>query len=152
VENINLVPATINDLQFGYELWKLTQKEYLVKIKGEWIDKSEIEFYEDETKRNIETNYLIKFNEINIGWLEYIIFKEYVYIKQLHILPEYQGRGFGTNIINEIIKYCKRCKKDIFLDVLQYNDKGLEYYRKLGFEIYRESSLEISLGLFLKKR
>jgi ribosomal protein S18 acetylase RimI-like enzyme len=144
-KNINLVPVTINDLQFGYELWKLTQKEFLIKIKGEWIDEQEIEFYMDETKTNIENNYLLNYNGITIGWLEYEIFKDYIFINQLHILPEHQGKGIGTKILNEIIKYGKKFKKNIYLEVLQNNDKGLEYYNKLGFKKYRESSLFNSL-------
>jgi ribosomal protein S18 acetylase RimI-like enzyme len=145
LENIAFVPATIEDLPFGYDLWKLTQKGFLDKIRGEWNEEFEIEYYKDECIRNIENNYLIKYNGTHIGWLEYELFNKYIYINQIHILPEYQSKGIGTNILNEIIKYGKKNKKDIYLDVLQYNDKALEFYKKFGFKIYRESSLENTL-------
>jgi hypothetical protein len=34
---------------------------------------------------------------------------------------------------------------DIYLEVFQYNEKGLEYYKRLGFKKYDESSLFNSL-------
>ena len=145
LEDINLVSAKIDDLQFAYDLWKLTQKEFLDKIRGEWNEEFEIDNYKEERNRNIKNNYLIKYNGNNIGWLEYELFEEYIFIKQIHILPEYHGKGIGSNILNEIIKYGKKNKKDIYLEVLKYNDKALEFYKKIGFKIYRESSLENTL-------
>jgi ribosomal protein S18 acetylase RimI-like enzyme len=136
IENIDLVSVTIEDLQFSYDLWKLTKKEFLEKINGEWIDEFKMENYKEECSRNIENNYLIKYNGNNIGWLEYELSKKYIYIGQIHILPEYQGKGIGSNIINEIIKYGRKKKKDIFLYVIKYNDKALKFYKKLGFKIY----------------
>ncbi|MDR0497865.1 MAG: GNAT family N-acetyltransferase, partial [Treponema sp.] len=152
LKDINLISIGNDDFQFGYELWKLTQKEFLIKIKGEWNDESEIEFYMDETKRNIENNYLIKYNENNVGWLEYVICKEYIFLKQIHILPQYQGKGIGSIIINEIIKYGIKKRKDIYLEVLQFNIKALEYYKKRGFYEYRESSLSKDLLYEVKNK
>jgi ribosomal protein S18 acetylase RimI-like enzyme len=145
LDNIDFSPVTIEDFQFGYDLWKLTQKEYLDKIRGQWNEEFENANYKDERNRNIENNYLIKYNKNNIGWFEYELYTKYIYINQIHIQPEYQGKGIGTKIISEIIKYGKRNKKNIYLDVLMYNDKALEFYKKIGFKMYRDSSLENTL-------
>jgi ribosomal protein S18 acetylase RimI-like enzyme len=141
LENIDFVSASTEDLQFGYDLWKLTQKEYIEKInRGEWNEEYEIENYKDESIRIIENNYLIKYNGNKIGWLEYEVSRKYIYIQQIHILPEYQGKGIGSNILNEMIKYSKKNKKSIHLDVFKYNDRALEFYKKMGFKIYDENN------------
>ena len=143
VDNIDLIPATTEDLQFGYDLWKLTQKEFLEKINGKWNEDNEefeMENYKDECNTNIENNYLIKYNSSNIGWLEYKLIRKYIYIKQIHILPECQGKRIGSNILNEIIKYGRKNKKNILLDVLKYNERALKFYKKLGFKIYDENN------------
>ena len=145
VENINFISVAIENIQFGYDLWKLTQKEYLEKINGQWYEEIFKNDYFKEVDQNIGNNYLIKYEDNNIGWLEYELYKDYIYIIQLHIMPEYQNKGIGTNIINELIKYGKNKKKDIYLEVLQYNEKALNYYYKMGFKKYTESSLFNSL-------
>ena len=144
-EKIDFISATTDNFQFAYDLWKSTQKEYLEKINGKWHEEIFRNDYIEEVNRNIEGNYFIKYSKNNIGWLEYELFTDYIFLKQLHILPEYQNKGIGTKIINEIIKYGKNNKKDIYLEVLQYNDKALEFYYKNGFKKYAESSLFNSL-------
>ena len=145
VDNIDLIPITKKDFQFGYDLWKLTQKEYIEKIKGEWKEETEKEFYTEELKKNIKCNYLIRLNKYKIGWLEYELFKDYIFLKQLHITPEYQNKGIGAKTINEIINYGRKNKKDIYLEVFQHNDKALNFYTKIGFQKYTESNLFISM-------
>jgi len=145
VENISFISVTIENIQFGYDLWKLTQKEYLEKINGQWYEEIFKNDYFEEVNQNIEKNYLIRYDKINIGWLEYELYKDYIYIKQLHIMPEYQNKRIGSNIINEIIKYGKNNKKDIYLEVLQYNEKALNFFYKKGFKKYTENSLFNSL-------
>jgi len=78
-DNINLVPAEIEDFQFGYDLWKLTQKEFLEKINDKWEEneKFEIENYKDERNTNIENNYLIKYNDKALKFYIKLGFKIY---------------------------------------------------------------------------
>ena len=138
VENIELVSVTKNDLKFGYDLYLLTQKEYLDKIWSAETEKEYFENYEQNIK-NIENNYIIKYSGKNIGWLEYTEKENLFNIIQLHILPEYQRKGIGTKIINDIIKEAKIKNKDICLNILINNIKAKELFLKLGFEIYDET-------------
>ena len=145
LEDINFFPVSAEDLQFGYDLWKLTQKGFLEKINGKWDEEFEVKNYKDERIRNIENNYLIKYNENIIGWLEYEVYNDYIYINQLHIAPEYQNRGIGTRILNEYFVYGKKENKNIYLEVLQGNERALRYYKKLGFKEYDECSISKTL-------
>jgi len=151
VENIDLISITKKDFQYGYDLWKLTQKEFLEKINGELNDKFEFKNYKDERIRNLENNYLIKYNENIIGWLEYEIYNDYIFINQLHITTEYQNKGIGTKILNEFIVYGKKENKNIYLEVLQGNERALNYYAKIGFKEYDDCSISKTLVYDINK-
>jgi len=145
LEDIKFSSVSAEDIQFGYNLWKLTQKEYLEKIISEWNDEFQLKNYKDERIRNLENNYIIKYKENSIGWMEYELLKDYIYINQLHIIPEYQNKGIGTKILNEYFVYGKKENKNIFLEVLQGNDRALEYYKRIGFNEYDECSISKTL-------
>jgi hypothetical protein len=36
LEDIKFFPVSAEDIQFGYDLWKLTKKEFLEKTTGKW--------------------------------------------------------------------------------------------------------------------
>ena len=145
LEDIKFFPVSEEDIQYGYDLWKLTQKEFLEKINGEWNEEIQLKIYKDECIRNLENNYLIKYKENIIGWLEYDLFNDYIYIDQLHIMPEYQNKGIGTKILNEYIVYGKKENKNIYLEVLQGNERALEYYKRIGFKEYDDCSVSKTL-------
>ena len=135
LENIELVLAKENDFIFGYALYKLIQKEYFENLNREWDENN---FQEDYKQRlnNIENNYLIKYSGINICWLEYNEEENLINIRQLNIYPEYQRKGIGSKIVNNIIKNGKEKNKIICLSVLINNKIANDFFIKLGFEIF----------------
>lgn len=57
------------------------------------------------------------------------------YIKDVVVRPEYQEKGIGTLLINELIKYIKENGvrgTDIFVELCAEPDK-IPFYEKLGF-------------------
>lgn len=57
------------------------------------------------------------------------------YIKDVVVRPEYQGRGIGKILINELLKYIgdNGVKgTDIFIELCAFPDK-IPFYEKLGF-------------------
>lgn len=73
----------------------------------------------------------------------------YWYIQDVRILPPYQGKGIGTEIVNRLIDYVKRnalphSEYSIYL----FSAKGKEgFYEKLGFKsrphAYEGSGMEM---------
>lgn len=58
------------------------------------------------------------------------------YIKDVIVRPEYQGRGIGRTLINEILGYIKHNGvkgTDIFVELAALPDK-IPFYQKLGFD------------------
>ncbi|MEE3496500.1 MAG: GNAT family N-acetyltransferase [Butyrivibrio sp.] len=61
----------------------------------------------------------------------------YWYLQEIIVLPEYQKKGVGTQIVNHLIGYAKEKSKTCkFTTIGGVSAKGKEgFYQKLGFEI-----------------
>lgn len=53
-------------------------------------------------------------------------------LQAIYILPEYQGQGLGYKLWNEVLDFFDMTK-DIYVEVADYNEKAISFYKKLGF-------------------
>ena len=60
-----------------------------------------------------------------------------IYIANIEVAPEYQGRGIGTAITNEIIAEARRDGLSVSLRVLKVNP-ARHLYERLGFIVTNE--------------
>jgi ribosomal protein S18 acetylase RimI-like enzyme len=70
------------------------------------------------------------------------------YLWFIGVDPEFQNKGIGSMLLNEIIKDSKHKQRLICLETSTL--KNLPWYKKHGFQIYNE--LELSYKLFFLKR
>ncbi len=54
------------------------------------------------------------------------------YIQDVVVLPEYRGRGIGSEIITQLCKYCK--SRGLVWIGLIAEPGTVEFYRRIGFE------------------
>ena len=143
INDIEIVPISVDDYQFGYNIKKLTLGKYIEETYGEWNENIQIESY----KKNfdLKNNYIIKYLYRNIGWLKYNEVESIINIFQIFILPDYQGKGIGGKIIQNIIEDGIKRKKEIQLQVLKTNTKAFRLYKKLGFIVYNETETHFLL-------
>ncbi len=67
------------------------------------------------------------------------------YIKDVVVRPEYQGKGIGRMLINELIKFVNDNGvrgTDIFVELCAVPDK-VPFYKKFGFEANEAQRLKI---------
>lgn len=56
-------------------------------------------------------------------------------LERLYIYPQYQNKGLGETILNEVkIKAILENKKYIWLGVWEHNLKAIKFYERFGFE------------------
>jgi ribosomal protein S18 acetylase RimI-like enzyme len=151
LENIEIVPITDDDYQFGYDIRKLTMEEHIRKTYGEYNEIEQIESYKNGffTLKH-HKKFVIKYLGENIGWLNYEENDTNMEFNQLFIHPKYQGKGIGSKIINNLITVAKDKNKEIILDVLKSNYKAKKLYLKLGFNMYNENEADYFLKYEIK--
>lgn len=53
-------------------------------------------------------------------------------ISMMYILDVYHNQGIGSKLMNEVLE-CWKDKPEIFLEVVDYNDNAIKFYKKFGF-------------------
>ncbi len=70
-----------------------------------------------------------------IGYMVAGEYEESYHLKNIAIKREYQGKGYGKLLLNNLIEKAKReNKKFIFLEVRVSNERAIKLYEKLGFK------------------
>ena len=56
-----------------------------------------------------------------------------LYLEDLFVLPEYRGKGYGLELVNELRNICKSENLGRFeWQCLNWNQPSIEFYEKLG--------------------
>lgn len=85
---------------------------------------------------NPYTNYLIYTIEDKVvGFINYYDIYERIEIVNFNVLPFFQNKHIGSNLLNNLITYSlNNNKKNISLEVRKDNDKAVSLYEKHGFK------------------
>lgn len=67
-----------------------------------------------------------------VGWQEY---SDYLWLKEVFLLPEFQGMGIGSEIIKTSIAKAQELGKDLRLQTLKENLKAKKLYERFGFVV-----------------
>jgi GNAT superfamily N-acetyltransferase len=105
----------------------MTDEEHLERVK---------EFYQD--------SHIILHNRKPIGLLKLGVMKNSLHIRQFQIIPEFQGKGIGTLVINVVKKRALQLMLPITLNVLLKNPARALYLRH-GFQIKSKNKLEYQM-------
>lgn len=66
------------------------------------------------------------------------------YLESLYVLPEFQGKGIGTELLKIIEQKAKELHfNEVWLGVMVQNIPSLEWYKKLGFQFVEESPFQM---------
>ena len=68
-------------------------------------------------------------------------------ISEFFVDPFFQGEGIGTKILNTVIEK----SKEVFLYVLDKNERAIRFYVKMGFKYTGEKEEFLNSGFFMLK-
>ena len=72
-------------------------------------------------------------------------------LDDLYIVPNYRGRNIGKSMVSKFIK--SHNKYDIILLVLKENGSVVEFYKKFGFKVVKETQpLKYNISGYLMRR
>ncbi len=80
------------------------------------------------------TIYVAKVEEEVIGYIDpYIDDSGDGHIGAIYVAPEFQGKGVGGSLMEHVLEMFGG-KRDIYLEVVSYNENAISFYKKFGFE------------------
>ena len=121
-----------NDYDFVYEVKKNAYKTYVEECWGSWIEEDQRNYFKNFIEQVKENAYIIQLNGKDIGFYNGEILEDGSYeIGNICIIPEYQGRGIGTEILKDMIELHQQ--EDIHIQYFKQNPVG-NLYRRLGFK------------------
>ncbi len=134
----NIRKAIDEDVDLTFIIKKNALQEYLDLLWG-WNEKAQKDFHRREFKK--EHFQVIEQQNEAIGYLEIVPFTEHIFLANLMILQRFQGKGIGKILMQDLIKNNPK----IVLEVLQVNQRAIQFYQGLGFEIIED--LEVSFRM-----
>ncbi len=124
--------ATKEDADFLFHV-KTVAMEPVATAMSSVFDK-EKEFAEFLQKFEPDKIQVIGFENQNIGRLRIVRSPESIYVGGIQIFPEFQAKGIGTAVFNDLISESKLSNVPIKLEVHNVNKKAISFYKKLRFK------------------
>jgi len=59
----------------------------------------------------------------------------YIWLKELFLLPEFQGHGIGSHIVQETLNQGRIANKKVRLQTLKANLRAKQLYERYGFQV-----------------
>lgn len=131
-----LRPVTDADYDFIYALNSTTMRPYVEPIWG-WDEALQREAF--ERRWNPDNQQIIIVDERDAGRVTLNETPELIYIAQINLLPEFQGKGIGSAVIESVKADAARAGKVVELRVLKTNPDARRLYERLGFAVFDES-------------
>lgn len=138
-----------NYKEFVYNVKKVAYKKYVEENWGQWNDEEQRKLFEIFINNVQNDCWIIQLNGKGIGFYNGETLEDGSYeIGNICIIPEYQGKGIGTNVLNDIIELHK--DHDIHIQYFKQNPVG-NLYKKLGFIEGVEKPFHYTMVKYCKK-
>jgi len=140
---VALRPARAADSEFCFQLHKAAMGDYIAAIWG-WDEQRQREFH----ARGFAPGrwQIITANGADAGLLEVEYRPAETYLSRIELLPDYQGRGIGSRLINALIDEAAQKGQDLVLEVLAVNHRAYALYQRLGLrEVGRRGDGDIKI-------
>ena len=128
--------ASEEDYNFIYQVKKEAYQSYVEINFGSWDEEKQKEYFKSFIDACKEA-YIITFEGNDIGFYNGRLSENEYEIGNICIVPAYQNRGIGTNILKDII--AQNYGKEITLQYFKQNPAG-RLYERLGFRIAGETA------------
>ncbi|MCA1597184.1 MAG: GNAT family N-acetyltransferase [Chloroflexi bacterium] len=127
---LGLRAATAADSEFVFRVWKATMQRYVEATWG-WDESSQRQRQQEEFCAS--TCRIIEAHGRPVGTLIVNRRENCVYLSGLYVLPEHQGQGLGSQVLQGLFTDAKRNQLPIRLRVLKVNSGARRLYERNGF-------------------
>ena len=124
------------DADFAYETVKTTMRDFAIQTWGSWHDQESKNAAVQDTK--LGKIQIIYVGIEKAGTLQYETSDTEIFVSQIYLLPPFQKRGIGGEIISKLQRQSRESNRPIKLSVLRVNS-ATDFYLKKGFFIENET-------------
>jgi GNAT superfamily N-acetyltransferase len=130
---VTLRPATADDAEFVFRVTEACMRAYAEQTWGAWNEAVTRASFDPATHR------IIRCDDEDIGCLAVHAREDHLDLDKLYILPAYQNRGIGTDLIRGIIAQAATVGKPVRLSVLAVNP-ARRFYERAGFTVTQSTA------------
>lgn len=118
--------------EFIYQTKKNAYKQYVEANWGTWNEDDQRRYYDHFIDTVADDAWIIQMNGKDIGFYNGLTLEDGSYeIGNICIIPEYQGKGIGTQVLKDIMELHKG--QDLHIQYFKQNPVG-KLYERLGFQ------------------
>lgn len=150
MNDYKLIPMTEEDYEFIYVVKKNAYKKYVEMNWGTWNEEMQRDFYKKFVETYKNNLYTINLDGKKIGFYQGEILENGDYdIGNICIIPEYQGRGLGTQVLTDTLE--EHNGQNIHIQYFKQNPVG-NLYARLGFIPNGETDYHYQMIKYAKKK
>ena len=136
-------PATVSDEEFLWEVQRRALGPYLWAQFGTTPEQQR-EFFDRHF--DLGEHLVVERDGEPIGFL----FSEHrgdsVYLGNLALMPEHQGRGIGAMLVGSVVRDAAQDGLPVTLQVLKSNQAARRFYERLGFVAAGETNSHVKMN------
>ncbi len=144
--NIQIVEPKKEDayvmIDVRYKAWLVTYPNKKAGITADDIEQRYKDAFSEEKIKKMEDlitdhspdekMFLAKDGEMVVGVCFGVIEEDKNKLEAMYVLPEHHNQGIGTKLWNKLLPFFEN-NKDIYVEVADYNNRAISFYKKLGF-------------------
>jgi ribosomal protein S18 acetylase RimI-like enzyme len=134
--NIDIRTATEKDLDFLLEVRRQALQTYALETWGRWDETRQRTYLVGRLDSAIIQ--IIQGDGVDIGMLAVEERADEIFIENVVLLPAYQNRGIGTQLVTETLQKARSKGFPVRLQVLKVNP-ARRLYDRLGFRVIEET-------------
>ena len=146
-------PITEADRAFLTELYGSTRAEELAMVP-DWSGEQKLDFirqqfsaqhaYYTENYRGAQLS-IVEHDGLPVGRLYVDRWADQIRLMDIAFLPEFRGKGFGGQLLAELINEAREAGKPLTIHVERFN-RALSLYLRLGFRLIEDRGVYLLLG------
>ena len=135
-------PVTLADFDATLAIKKEALGQYIAQVWG-WDDEIQRQYHQSHYHPgNIV---LLLCDGQSAGFLETADIPDSLSIINLLLLPKFQSRGIGTQVLKQLLQQAATAGQVVYLEVLKVNIRAYNLYHRLGFVIRDTSELKVRM-------
>ena len=135
---LEFIPVTEADRSFFRHTHHVTYRKNIEAVFG-WDEPTQDKFA--DTDFDTRNPMLLYFNGEKVGCVGSQERESDTWFGPIFILPEFQGQGIGSRVVNQFIQKADETKKPITLETLAINTQARDLYTRLGFSVTEEADI-----------